>query len=109
MAGYKVLLSGESWVFTSSYIKGFDMFATATCHTGADKLLAALKVDLLDVNFMRAHEAQSAFPQSPVTMPEYDAIVLSDIGANTLFLHPATWIKWRPTPNRLRLLRDYAH
>ncbi|MEQ1941539.1 glutamine amidotransferase [Mesorhizobium sp. VNQ89] len=108
MSGYKVLLAGESWVSASSHVKGLDQFSTSTYHTGADELLAALKDGPLDVRFMPSHEAQSAFPQSLEAMREYDAIVLSDIGANTLLLHPDTWIKSKPTPNRLRLLRDYV-
>ena len=34
--------------------------------------------------------------------------MLSDLGANTLLLHPDTWVHSKPTPNRLRLLRDYV-
>ncbi len=33
---------------------------------------------------------------------------LSDIGANTLLLHPDTWLKSRRTANRLTLLHDYV-
>ena len=108
MSKHKVLLAGESWVTTGIHTKGFDQFATATYHTGADELLAALKDGPLDVRFMPSHEAQAQFPQSLEALQAYDAIVLSDIGANTLLLHPDTWIRSRPTPNRLRLLRDYV-
>ncbi len=31
----KILLVGESWTSTSTHVKGFDQFATATWHTGA--------------------------------------------------------------------------
>ena len=31
----------------------------------------------------------------------YDAIMLSDLGSNTLLLHPDTWIHSKTTPNRL--------
>jgi uncharacterized membrane protein len=108
MAKKKVLLAGESWVSTATHIKGFDQFATATYHTGADELLAALKDSDFDVTFMPSHEAQRDFPQTIEALSAYDAVVLSDIGANTLLLHPDTWIHSKPTPNRLRLLRDYV-
>jgi len=104
----KILLAGESWVSTATHIKGFDQFPTVTYHTGADELLAALKDSDFDVTFMPAHEAQRDFPQTIEALSAYDAIVLSDIGANTLLLHPDTWIHSKPTPNRLRLLRDYV-
>jgi len=108
MAKKKILLAGESWVSTATHIKGFDQFATATYHTGADELLAALKESDFDVTFMPSHVAQRDFPQTMEALSAYDAVVLSDIGANTLLLHPDTWIHSRPTPNRLRLLRDYV-
>jgi len=108
MSRKKVLLAGESWVSTATHIKGFDQFPTVTYHTGADELLAALKDSPFDVTFMPAHEAQRNFPQTMEALSAYDAIVLSDLGANTLLLHPDTWIHSKPTPNRLRLLRDYV-
>jgi uncharacterized membrane protein len=108
MTKKKVLLAGESWVSTSTHIKGFDQFPTVTYHTGADELLKALASSDFDVTFMPAHEAQRAFPQTLEGLKEYAAIVLSDIGANTLLLHPDTWIHSRRTPNRLKLIRDYV-
>ncbi|MER8898398.1 glutamine amidotransferase [Mesorhizobium sp. M0676] len=108
MSRKKVLLAGESWVSTATHIKGFDQFPTVTYHTGADELLAALKDSLFDVTFMPAHEAQRNFPQTMEALSAYDAVVLSDLGANTLLLHPDTWTHSKPTPNRLRLLRDYV-
>ncbi len=108
MSKHKVLLAGESWVSTATHIKGFDQFPTVTYHTGADELLKALKDSDFDVKFMPAHEAQRDFPQTIEALSEYEAIILSDIGANTLLLHPDTWIHSKTTPNRLRLLRDYV-
>ena len=57
---------------------------------------------------MPAHEAQTHFPSTLAGLQEYDAVILSDIGANTLLLHPDTWIESKPTPNRLKLIRDYV-
>ena len=108
MSKKKVLLAGESWVSTATHIKGFDQFPTVTYHTGADELLKALKDSAFDVSFMPAHEAQRDFPLTAEALAQYDAVVLSDIGANTLLLHPDTWIHSKRTPNRLKLLRDYV-
>jgi len=104
----KILLAGESWVSTATHIKGFDQFPTVTYHTGADTLLSALRQSAFDVRFMPAHEAQREFPQTMEALSAYDAVVLSDLGANTLLLHPDTWIHSKPTPNRLKLIRDYV-
>lgn len=108
MAKKKVLLAGESWVSAATHIKGFDQFATVSYHTGADPLLAALKDGPFDIRFMPAHEAQRDFPPTIEAISAFDAVILSDIGANTLLLHPDTSIHSKTTPNRLRLIRDYV-
>jgi len=38
----------------------------------------------------------------------YDVVILSDIGANTLLLHPDVWLNGKPVANRLKLLRDWT-
>ncbi|MDR3517541.1 MAG: glutamine amidotransferase [Azospirillaceae bacterium] len=108
MSKKRILLAGESWVSTATHIKGFDQFSTVTYHTGADAFLDALKDSPYDLTFMPAHEAQRSFPQTLEALAPFDAVILSDLGANTLLLHPDTWIHSKPTPNRLRLLRDYV-
>ena len=57
---------------------------------------------------MPAHAAATDFPLTLEALQEWDAIILSDIGANTLLLHPDTWLKSRRTANRLTLLHDYV-
>jgi uncharacterized membrane protein len=108
MAKRKVLLVGESWVSTATHIKGFDQFSTVTFHLGAEPLVAVLAGTEFDLSYMTAHEAQREFPLALEGLAAYDALILSDIGSNTLLLHPDTWIHSRRTPNRLKLIRDYA-
>src|SRR5689334_14572279 len=108
MAKHKILLAGESWVSTATHIKGFDQFPTVTYHQGAEPLLEALKDSPFAIDYMPAHLAQRDFPQTLEGLAAYDAVILSDIGANTLLLHPDTWVHSRRTPNRLKLLRDYV-
>jgi len=105
---YNVLLAGESWVTTATHIKGFDQFPTVTYHLGAEPLVEALKGSDFDLRYMPAHEAQRDFPQTPEALAAYDAVILSDIGSNTLLLHPDTWIASKRTPNRLRSLKTFV-
>ncbi len=104
----KILLVGESWTSTSTHVKGFDQFATATWHTGATDFLAALADSAYAITCMPAHAAATDFPLTLEALQQWDAIILSDIGANTLLLHPDTWLKSRRTANRLTLLHDYV-
>lgn len=91
----KILLVGESWTSTSTHVKGFDQFATATWHTGATDFLAALAESPYAITYMPAHAAATDFPLTLEALQEWDAIILSDIGANTLLLHPDIWIPSR--------------
>jgi uncharacterized membrane protein len=104
----KILLAGESWVSSATHVKGFDQFQTVTYHLGAEPLVAALSGSPYDLRYMPAHEAQRDFPQSLEDLVNYEAVILSDIGANTLLLHPDTWIHSRRTPNRLKLIKSYV-
>ncbi len=58
----KILLVGESWTSTSTHVKGFDQFATATWHTGATDFLAALADSPYAITYMPAHAAATGFP-----------------------------------------------
>lgn len=104
----KILLVGESWNSSATHTKGFDQFFTSTWHTGSTDFLKALSDSDYDVQHMPAHIAQSEFPITLEALQNWDVIILSDIGANTLLLHPDTWLHSRRTPNRLDLIRDYV-
>lgn len=104
----KVLLVGESWMSSAIHYKGFDQFGSVTFHLGAEPLVAALKGSAFDLTYMPAHEAVDGLPSTLEGLSAYDAILLSDIGANSLLLHPEVWLHGRTFPNRLKLLRDWT-
>lgn len=109
MAKKKVLLVGESWISAASHHKGWDSFSSVTFHLGAEPLVNALKDSAYDLTYMPAHVAANEFPFEIGALQGFDAILLSDIGANSLLLHPDTWLHGKTTPNRLRLIRDWTH
>jgi uncharacterized membrane protein len=108
MAGKRVLLVGESWVSAASHSKGFDSFFSASFHLGAEPLVAALKDSPFELHYMKAHEAAEGFPLTLEHLEAYDAVLLSDIGSNTILLHPDVWFHGKTVPNRLKLIRDYV-
>lgn len=108
MARKRILLAGESWVSAATHYKGFDAFGSVTYHRGADGFIAALRDLPFDIVHMPSHVAQADFPSTMEGLRAYDAVLLSDIGANTLLLHPEVWLHSRPFPNRLRLLADWV-
>lgn len=103
-----ILLAGESWTSTASHIKGFDQFASVTHHRGADDFIRVVGNDDIRFEYMLTHEAAERFPSTAEELDRYDAVILSDIGANTLLLPNAVWIRSERQPNRLKALRDYV-
>lgn len=104
----KVLLVGESWVSAATHYKGFDQFGSVTFHLGAEPLVAALKGTEFDLTYLTAHDAVDEFPYAMAGLDAYDAIILSDIGANSLLLPPAVWLHSKTVPNRLKLIRAWV-
>jgi uncharacterized membrane protein len=108
MAKKKALLLGESWMSSATHYKGFDQFGSVTFHLGAEPLVAALKDSPFELTYMPAHEAVNGLPFDLEGLSTYDAIIISDIGANSLLLHPDVWLTGKPVPNRLKLLRAWT-
>jgi uncharacterized membrane protein len=108
MERIKALLVGESWVSAATHYKGFDQFGSVTFHLGAEPLVAALKDTAFELDYMPAHEAVEKLPFTLEGLNAYRAIILSDIGANSLLLHPDVWLHGKPIPNRLKLLREWT-
>lgn len=104
----RVLIAGESWVTHSIHQKGFDSFTTTEYAEGVQWLRAALEAGGWTVDFMPNHAAARDFPATPEALAAYDCVMLSDIGANTLLIHPETFTKAKVLPNRLHSIRDYT-
>ncbi|MGW4205282.1 glutamine amidotransferase [Streptomyces sp. NPDC004726] len=104
----RVLIAGESWVSEATHYKGFDAFTSVTFHTGVDPLRDALTGSGIEVAYLPAHEVPERFPNTVEELSAYDAVILSDIGANSLLLHPDTWLRGRPRTNRLAVLAEWT-
>jgi uncharacterized membrane protein len=108
VARKKVLLVGETWVSSATHFKGFDSFGSATFHCGAKPLIDALSDSPIELHHMPVHEAVESFPFDLAGLRQYQAILLSDIGANSLLLPAEVWLHGKPVPNRLKLLEDWT-
>lgn len=104
----RILLAGESWETLSFHQKGFDVFTTTFYYEGGGPLRAALESAGHTVEYMPSHIAATKFPTELAELRGSDVVMLSDIGANTLLLHPDTFERSRRLPNRLSLIRDYV-
>lgn len=104
----RVLLAGESWVSNSTHFKGWDFFSSTVYETGIGYLEEALKDSEIELEHMPGHLAADHFPSTLQELTKYNAVVLSDLGANTLLLPADVWLRGKSVPNRLNLLRDWV-
>jgi uncharacterized membrane protein len=88
--------------------KGVDHFTTTAYGEGHQWLSEALTAAGFEVEHIPNHLADRNFPMTPEELLAYAAVILSDIGANTLLLHPDTFTKSEQRPNRLESIRAYV-
>ncbi len=103
-----ILIAGESWVTHSIHQKGFDSFTTTDYVEGVEPLQSAIEAGGDKVVYQPAHIAAREFPSTAADLKKFGCVILSDMGANTLLLHPETFTKSKAMPNRLRALADYV-
>lgn len=104
----KILFIGESWHIHMIHTKGYDSFTSSKYEEGATFLLECLKNKNIEVDYMPSHTVQMAFPQTVEELAKYDAIVISDIGANTFLLKNDTFYNMKVLPNSLELMKQYV-
>lgn len=104
----RILLAGETWVMHTIHQKGVDSFTTTAYGAGHAWLQAALEAGGWEVTHLPGHLVPDEFPTTAEELDRYDVVVLSDIGANSLLLSTATFVRSVAAPNRLTLLRDWT-
>ena len=104
----RVLLCGESWVTHSVHVKGVDSFTTSSYTEGANHLRGALTGSGIEVDYLPGHLVPAEFPASADGLAGYSAVILSDIGANSILLAPQTFEQSRPAPDRLAVVEEYV-
>jgi uncharacterized membrane protein len=104
----KVLIAGESWTSFTTHVKGADTFQTSVYEEGVAWLREAVEGAGFEVVYVPNHHAQDRLPFTADEYGEYAAVILSDIGSNTLLLPSATFAKSAKRPNRCAAIRDYV-
>jgi uncharacterized membrane protein len=103
----KVLLAGESWMSLGTHIKGFNEFPTGFYEEGHNTLTTALREEF-EVDYLPGHLSATEFPETLEVLSQYQVVLFSDIGADTLLLHPDTFLRFLPRPNRLLLIQQFV-
>jgi len=108
MTKVRVLLAGETWTSTTFHVKGFDLFSSSDRQTGLRPLLNALQGSDIEISHLAGEHVPAEFPATVEALNAYDVVVLSDVGANSILLHPDTFLRGQRTPNRLAVLADWV-
>lgn len=108
MSERRVLLAGETWLTYGIHQKGFAAYTTGEYSDGSVEFREALGNAGWQVTHLANHEATESFPRSQDELRQFDVVILSDIAADTLLLHPDTFVRGRRTPNRLNELATWV-
>ncbi len=103
-----VLIAGESWISSTVEYKGYDSFASTKLENGCSHRVKELEARGHSVTHLFAHDVPEQFPWSEDDMAEYDVIILSDIGANSILLSERVFDQGKPTVNRLEVLKHWV-
>lgn len=103
----QVLLVGESWMTHGTHLKGMTAYSTGTYEEGAGPLIQALD-SIANVTYLPNHAATTRFPSTSEAMSAFDVVIFSDVGADTLLLHPDTLIHSKIRPNALETVADFV-
>jgi len=104
----RILIAGESWMTTSTHVKGVDEFSVHSYVEGVGPLRDALRARGHEVVHLPAHLVPTDFPADAAALQAYDLVVLSDIGANSIQLAPGVFERFQPGQDRLAALRDWV-
>ncbi len=103
----KVLFSGEGIYQDTTIYKGWDLFHIGEYMEHGGHFIKALETHGMQVDYIPTQRAAEEFPFTVEELQEYNAVILSDVGANTLLMCDRTR-KGIKTPNRLRVLEQYV-
>lgn len=103
----KVLFAGEGIYWSKTIFKGWDQFTIGNYSEEAHYFTESLKEQGIDFDYIPTTKVQEKFPWTAEEMAKYDAIILSDVGSDSLTLTNECYTGER-SPNRLIELEKYV-
>ena len=86
MSKGKILLVGESWHVHTTEAKGFDVFTYDYYEEATEYIRAAVETNDYEFVHIPSHLVERDFPASAEALAAFDAVIFSDVGANTMNL-----------------------
>ena len=108
MAKRRVLLVGETWTVTRIHTKGFDVVELGGYEDFSTFFRDALRAfPEVEVTHIPNHLVMSSLPATVEELRQFDVIVISDCGRNTLTMYPNMFVV-PMGPDRVRVIADYV-
>ena len=107
MKRLKVLLLGESYSATHTFVRGRNYVTLPQYGHFGSQLVEMLEREDLDVTMIPTHDIPEKCPILREDFAEYDVVVLSDVGSDTMLVQPRRKDGGR-YPNRLAELTEYV-
>src|SRR5690625_6905824 len=82
----KILFAGETWVKHIIHQKGFDTFTNSEYGEDVGWFRDAMKAGNIEMDHVPSHAVGDMFPTTLEELQEYDAVILSDVGSNSMLL-----------------------
>jgi uncharacterized membrane protein len=108
MARRRVLLIGETWTVTRIHTKGFDVVELGGYEDFSTFFRDALRsFPEVEVTHIPNHLVMSSLPTTVEELRQFDVVVISDCGRNTLTMYPNMFVV-PMGPDRVRVIADYV-
>lgn len=104
----KVLLAGESWVTRGENAVGLDVIGMGSYTEAAGSFMEKISGHGIEFTYIPGQRVSVDFPMTEEEMKEYQVIIISDIGSNSILLHPKVQNNCERIPNRLKELAKYV-
>jgi uncharacterized membrane protein len=108
MTPRNILLAGETWISHKIDTKGFSAYSVGSYGEGQTEFVAALREAGHTVTHVPNHTAVQEFPWDVEATSAYDVVILSDISADTLQIHPDGFDRGQRVPDRMEVLGEYV-
>lgn len=103
----KILFLGETWMKHIIHQKGFDIFTSTHYQEGHSKLKEILDKKY-EVTYVPGHRVQYDFPKTQEELMTYDAVVISDVGSNSLLLSDAVFSEGKKELNKCKMIKEFV-
>jgi uncharacterized membrane protein len=104
----RILVAGRGQTVVYTEVQGVSIVPAAKEWNGAKELIQGLSAGGHEVTHLSATLAPVDFPEDLEALRRYDVLLVGDLAADTLLLHPEVVYECKPHPDRIQLIRRFV-